>query len=200
MLYIFEDNEAVFGMIFKGRSRTMRHVSRTHRVALGWLFDRINLDTNIQVKYVDTKSQLADIFMEGIFTSGEKTHRSHKGSQTSKWQSEHEGERGAREVAKSRPVRNFVSLVPTTSSSRWSARTISISPGRPEGCYQNSDAISSEKLETVRWNDGDVLSSQERQPKGDLPIHQETTYAPQVGRNGTTGDVALDCIPLTDHN
>ena len=30
-------------MIIKGRSPTMRHVSRTHRVALDWLFDRILL-------------------------------------------------------------------------------------------------------------------------------------------------------------
>ena len=44
LLYIFEDNEAVIQMIFKGRSLTMRHVSCTHRVALDWLFDRINLD------------------------------------------------------------------------------------------------------------------------------------------------------------
>ena len=44
LLYVFEDNEAVIKMIMKGRSPTMRHVSRTHRVALHWLFDRINLD------------------------------------------------------------------------------------------------------------------------------------------------------------
>ena len=44
LLYVFEDNEAVSKMIIKGRSPTMRHVSRTHRVALVWLFDRINLD------------------------------------------------------------------------------------------------------------------------------------------------------------
>ena len=42
LLYVFEDNEAVIKMIIKGRSPTMRHVSRTHRVALDWLFDRIN--------------------------------------------------------------------------------------------------------------------------------------------------------------
>ena len=35
LLYVFEDNEAVIKMIIKGRSHTMRHVSRTHRVALG---------------------------------------------------------------------------------------------------------------------------------------------------------------------
>ena len=33
-LYIFEDNEAVIKMIIKGRNPTMRHVSRTHRVAV----------------------------------------------------------------------------------------------------------------------------------------------------------------------
>ena len=43
LLYVFEDNEAVIKMITKGRSPTMRHVSRAHRVALDWLFDRINL-------------------------------------------------------------------------------------------------------------------------------------------------------------
>ena len=32
MLHIFEDNEAVVKMIIKGRSPTMRHVSRIHRV------------------------------------------------------------------------------------------------------------------------------------------------------------------------
>ena len=42
LLHAFEDNEAVIKMIFKGRGPAMRHVSRTHRVALDWLFDRIN--------------------------------------------------------------------------------------------------------------------------------------------------------------
>ena len=65
LLYVFEDNEAVIKMIIKGRSPTMRHVSRTHRVALDWLFDRINVDTKIQIKYIDTKNQLADI-LKGI--------------------------------------------------------------------------------------------------------------------------------------
>ena len=61
LLYVFEDSEAVIKMIIKGRSPTMRHVSRTHRVALDWLFGRINLDPKIQIKYIDTKNQLADI-------------------------------------------------------------------------------------------------------------------------------------------
>ena len=41
-LYVFEDNEAVIRTIIKGRSPTMRHVSRTHRVALdGCLIESI---------------------------------------------------------------------------------------------------------------------------------------------------------------
>ena len=60
-LHIFEDSEAVIKMIMKGRSPNLRHVSRTHRVALDWLFDRINLDPKIQIRYVDSKNQLANI-------------------------------------------------------------------------------------------------------------------------------------------
>ena len=51
LLYVFEDHEAVMKMIIKGRRPAMRHVTRTHRVALDWLFDRINLDPKIQIKY-----------------------------------------------------------------------------------------------------------------------------------------------------
>ena len=52
----------------------MRHVSRTHRVALDWLFDRINLDPKIQIKYIDTKNQLADCLTKGKFTRDEWNH------------------------------------------------------------------------------------------------------------------------------
>ena len=58
-------------MIMKERSPTMRHVSRTHRVALDCLFDRINLDPKIQIKYLDTKHQLADMLTEENFTRDE---------------------------------------------------------------------------------------------------------------------------------
>ena len=74
LLYVFEDNEDVIKMIIKERSPTMRHVSRTHRVALDWLFDRINLDSKTQIKYIDTKNQLADILTKGNFTRDEWNH------------------------------------------------------------------------------------------------------------------------------
>ena len=67
LLYVFGDNEAVIKMVIKGRSSTVRHVSRTHRVALDWLFGRINLDPKIQIRYVDTNHQLADMLtIKGI--------------------------------------------------------------------------------------------------------------------------------------
>ena len=74
LLYICEDIDAVIKMIIKGRSPTMRHVSRTRRVALDWLFDRINLDPKIQIKYIDTKNQHADILTKGNFTRDEWNH------------------------------------------------------------------------------------------------------------------------------
>ena len=73
LLYVFEDNEAVIKMIIKRRSPTMRHVSRTHRVALDWMFDRINLDSKIQIKYIDT-NQIADILTKRNFTRDEWNH------------------------------------------------------------------------------------------------------------------------------
>ena len=74
LLYVIEDDEAVIKMIIKGRSSTMRFVSRTHRVALDWLFDRINLDRKIQIKYIDTKNQFADILTKENFTRDEWKH------------------------------------------------------------------------------------------------------------------------------
>ena len=74
LLYVFEDNEVVINIIIKARSLKMRHVSRTHRVALDWLFDRINLDSKIHIKYIDTKNHLADILTKGNFTRDEWNH------------------------------------------------------------------------------------------------------------------------------
>ena len=74
LLYVFEDNEAVIKMIIKGRSPTMRHVSRTHRIALDWLFDRITLDSKIQIRYIDTKNQLADTLTKENSTCDEWKH------------------------------------------------------------------------------------------------------------------------------
>ena len=130
LLYVFEDNEAVIKMIIKGRSPTMRHVSRTHRVALDWLFDRINLDSKIQVKYIDTKNQLADILTKGNFTRDEWNHLlslfniSHFSSTVcsaamAKRVQQESGEE--RVTAKSRPMMNLTARMPSIVSSSTSS-------------------------------------------------------------------------------
>ena len=52
----------------------MRHVSRTHRVALDWLFDRICLDTIFKKKNLIPKNQLEDMLTKGKFTRDEWNH------------------------------------------------------------------------------------------------------------------------------
>ena len=49
-------------------------VSRTHRVALDWLFDRILLEPKTQIRYVDARNQLADVLTKGSFSRGEWNH------------------------------------------------------------------------------------------------------------------------------
>ena len=125
LLYVFEDNEAVIKMIIKGRSPTMRHVSRTHRVALDWLFDMINLDPKIQIKYMDTKHQLADILTKGHFTRDEwnnllplctiSNHSSNSELQKMAKRVQ-DGTGEERAIAKSRPTMNLVSQTLARSS------------------------------------------------------------------------------------
>ena len=133
LLYVFEDNEAVIKMIIKGRSLTMRHVSRTHRVALDWLFDRINLDSKIQIKYIDTKNQLADILSKGNFTRDGWNHLlclfniSHFSSAVcsdtmAKRSQQDSG--GERVTAKSRPMMNLIARTPSHVSSSTSVSPV----------------------------------------------------------------------------
>ena len=164
LLYVFEDNEAVIKMIIKGRSPTMRHVSRTHRVALDWLFDRINLDTKIQMKYIDTKKQLADILTKGHFTRDECNHLlclfniSHFSSTVcsetmAKTLQQDSGEE--RVTAKSRPMMNLIARVPSNVSS-----STSVSPGKRY--YGNQDpwkSISGEDRPGQRGKETDLLES-----------------------------------------
>ena len=112
----------------------MRHVPRTHRVALDWLFDRINLDPKIQIEYIDTKNQLADILTKGNFTRDEWNHLlclliiSHFSSTVcsetmAKRSQQDSGEQ--RVTAKSRPVMNLIARTPSFVSS-----STSVSPGQ----------------------------------------------------------------------
>ena len=119
----------------------MRHVSRTHRVALDWLFDRINLDSKIQIKYIDTKNQVADILTKGNFTRDEWNHLlslfniSHFSSTVcsaamAKRIQQESGEE--RVTAKSRPMMNLTARMPSVVSSSTSS-----SPGKTWYEYQD---------------------------------------------------------------
>ena len=119
----------------------MRHVSRTHRVALDWLFDRINLDPKIQIKYIDTKNQLADILTKGNFTHGEWNHlltlfNNSDFSSTAciaamaKRARQESGE--GRVTAKSRPMMNLTARTPSFVSSSASSN-----PERTSYGYQD---------------------------------------------------------------
>ena len=119
----------------------MRHVSRTHRVALDWLFDRINLDSKIQIIYIDTRNQLADILTKGNFTRDEWNHLlclfhiSHFSSTVcsaamAKRFRQDSGEE--RVTAKSRPTMNLTARMLSVVSS-----SISSSPGKTWYEYQD---------------------------------------------------------------
>ena len=151
LLYVFDDNEAVIKMITKGRSPTMRHVSRTHRVALDRLFDRINLDPKIQIKYIDTKNKLADMLTKGNFTRDEWNHLlclfniSHFSSTvcsevTSKRTQQDSGEE--RVTAKSRRMMSLIARAPSTLSS-----SASESPGEKSYESQSPWSAKAEKYD-----------------------------------------------------
>ena len=119
----------------------MRHVSRTHRVALDWLFDRINLDSKNQIKYTDTKNQLADILTTGNFTRDEWNHLlnlfniSHFSSTACTAALAKRAQQGSGEervTAKSRPMMNLTARMPSVVSSSTSSN-----PGRTSYGYQD---------------------------------------------------------------
>ena len=179
---MFEDNEAVIKMIIKGRSPTMRHVSRTHRVALDWLFDRIDLDPKIQIKYIDTKNQLADILTMGNFTRDEWNHLlclfniSHFSSTActaamAKRAQQESGE--GRVTAKSRPMMNLTARTPSFVSSSASSN-----PGRTSYGYQDpgksapSDDGTGKLVETSRsrsWSSQEWKSGAAEHDRSEKP-------------------------------
>ena len=134
LLYVFEDNEAVIKMIMKGRSPTMRHVSRTHRVALDWLFDRINFGPQNPNQIHRHQKPTRCILSKGNFTRDEWNHLlclfniSHFSSTVcsaamAKRFQQDSGEE--RVTAKSKPMTNLIARTPSVVSS-----STSLSPGK----------------------------------------------------------------------
>ena len=94
------------------------------------MFDRINLDPKIQIKYIDTKNQLADILTKGNFTRDEWNHLltlfniSHFSSTacTAAMAKRAQQESGEERVAaKSRPMMNLTARMPSVVSSSTSS-------------------------------------------------------------------------------
>ena len=170
----------------------MRHVSRTHRVALDWLFDRINLDPKIQIKYIDTKNQLADILTKGNFTRDEWNHLlclfniSHFSStvcsDTMAKRSQHDsGEE--RVTAKSRPMMNLIARAPSHVSS-----STSVSPGKRS--YGSQDPWSSIAKKEERSGRPDEISWRIMTRKVRLGFSREETL-----HDGTTQSVMNEETP-----
>ena len=189
LLYVFEDNEAVIKMIIKGRSPTVRHVSRTHRVALDCL------DPKIQIKYIDTKNQLADILTKGCFTRNEWNHLlclfffNHFSSTVcSETMAKrfHQDSGEERVTAKSRPMMGLIARVPSHVSSSTTVSPLKRNygnqdpwnmnadkeerPGRPDvgsdrktasDYYHEQFLESSSSARYSKWDDNHAWSSQE---------------------------------------
>ena len=60
-----EDNEATIKVVKKGYSAKLRHVTRTHKVNLGSLYEVFRGDDH-EIKHVGTNEQSADIFTKGL--------------------------------------------------------------------------------------------------------------------------------------
>ena len=168
-LHIFEDSDAVIEMVITERSPTIRHVSPTHKVASDWLFDKINFDPMIQVKFAEIQSQLADNLTKGSLTRERWNRllrlfsitddnallRSHltfcltdeidaKDAMSKRGNdSEMQNEENSRVAATSRPVRN---LVLTSEQPRRCPREISssLTSGRPVSLTPRVNSFQSE--------------------------------------------------------
>ena len=188
----------------------MRHVSRTHRVALDWLFGRVNLDSKIQIKYIDTKNQVADILTKGNFTRDEWNHLlslfniSHFSSTVcssamAKRIQQESGEE--RDTAKSGPMMNLTARMPSVVLSSTSS-----SPGKTwyghQGIGRSVENDRSGQLDGFssagysKWDYGRSWSSQEW--KSEVTTHDrsgkpdETSWRKMQRVRPHHGDALLD--------
>ena len=97
-------------------------------------------------------------------------------------------------VAKSRPVRHIVSLVPAFSTWRSSSNPNPVSREKLEARCQSPNIVSTEKSYATVWSTDDVRSSLEWERDWNEPIGTEQPGAPQGGGNATERDLALDYI------
>ena len=111
----------------------MRHVSRTHRVALDCCSIELIWTPKIQIKYIDTKNQLADILTKGNFTRDEWNHLlnlfniSHFSSTACTAEMAKRAQQGSGEervTAKSKLMMNLIARTPSFVSSSTSVSLV----------------------------------------------------------------------------
>ena len=73
-MIILEDNDAVISTVIQGRSLALRHVSRTQRIALDWLLERLREDRSMTLRYAKTRDQNADFLTKASFSSPQWVH------------------------------------------------------------------------------------------------------------------------------
>ena len=160
----------------------MSYVAWTHRVVFDWLFDRIILDPKIQIKYIDTKNQLAHILTTGngtrdewnrlllLFNIGHFSSTVCSAAMAKRAQQESGEERV---TAKSRPMMNLTARMPMVVSSSTSSSpgktwyeyqdpgksvVVDDRSGQPDRLspagYSNSDYDHSSSSYVEKWGDG----------------------------------------------
>ena len=194
MLYVFEDNEAA-----------MRHVSRTHRVALDWLCDRTYFGPpKFKSVTLTPKHQVADMLTKGNFTLDEWNSLLHlfngshfsstcctenfsliRCSTVAKRIQDRKEEK--RVVSKSRPaVMTTSSHFNATSSSAASSPIASKSPGMPIASGKPDSRMSSKSFDAastsqVRLNDAYTYALMHADSCSDVGHFWDLDQ----GRNGT---------------
>ena len=141
LLYVFHDNEAVIKMIMKGRSPTMRHVSRTHRVVLIGCSIELTWTQKSKSNTLTPKNQLADILTKGNFTRDEwnhlltlfnLSHFSPTACTAAMAKRAQQGSGEERATAKSRPMMNLTARMPSVMSSSTSSNLGTTSYGNQD--------------------------------------------------------------------
>ena len=158
---MFDDNEAVIKMIIKGRSPTMRHVSRTHRVALDWLFDRINLDSKNPNQMHRHQKPTRRHLTKGNFTRDEWNHLldlfnichfSSTACTAAMAKRAQQGSGEERVTAKSRPMMNLTARMPSVLSSSTSSNPVRTSYGKQDPGKSVAGDDRSGKPEKTSWD------------------------------------------------
>ena len=67
-LDFMEDNEATIRILATGRTPALRHMGRTHKVSLAWLYEQFSRDA-VRLIYCPSEQQSADIFTKTFDTA-----------------------------------------------------------------------------------------------------------------------------------